>query len=106
MTQIVMPGSNPEVHVEPTFCEVAKPIPEEPPSARNRPAWKTATTVLPVVTVWASTSVWCRDRVVGAREHQGGQRARAGRRGWWTRRGSPPTWSGTFSVRGSEWGGV
>src|SRR5216683_8317105 len=54
-----MPGSKPEVHVEPAFCEVAKPIPEEPPSARKRPAWKTATTVLPAVTVWASTSVWC-----------------------------------------------
>src|SRR5712692_3708065 len=55
----VRPGRNPEVHVAPAFCDVANPMADEPPPPKNRPDWKTATTVLPTPRVWASTSVAC-----------------------------------------------
>src|SRR5215213_5074142 len=52
----VRPGSAPLVQPAPPFVEVAKPVPEAPPS-KKRPTCETATIVLPNANVSGLTAV-------------------------------------------------
>ena len=65
----VSEGRKPERQCKPASREVAKPIPDAPPSA-IRPAWKVVTIVDPTAKLSGSTSVWCwpRTSANGSRE--------------------------------------
>src|SRR5947207_2086435 len=55
----VVPGRNPWFQVAPPSVEVAQPLLEEPPPAKNRPVWNTDTMVRPKANVSGSTWVLC-----------------------------------------------